>query len=63
MSVYCDQTKCASVGICESVAPEVFQIGPDGALHIDLQAANKHSTDVLEEAVESCPTGSLTLQK
>ena len=34
MKVVVDRSRCSSIGMCEAIAPDLFEIGPDGALHI-----------------------------
>ena len=33
--------RCASLGICESIAPELFEVGLDGALRCSTDAARR----------------------
>ncbi|HKS98741.1 MAG TPA: ferredoxin [Rugosimonospora sp.] len=61
MYVNVDRAKCTGLGICESIAPEHFEIGDDGALillHDDVSAAD---VATIEDAVRSCPTAALRL--
>jgi ferredoxin len=55
--VVVDRDVCMSSGVCEMEAPEVFELDPDGVLHVrelvDLGA--------VETAVRACPTGALEL--
>jgi ferredoxin len=55
--VVVDRDVCMSSGVCEMEAPEVFELDPDGVLHVrelvDLAA--------VETAVRACPTGALEL--
>ena len=59
MGVQVDQDRCIGSGVCEHVAPTVFELDDDGVLQVlqvepdDLSAA--------EEAVRSCPSGALSL--
>jgi ferredoxin len=56
-----DWTRCNGVGICESIAPDHFEVGDDGALmvrRVDVADAERES---LDEAVRACPTMALTL--
>jgi ferredoxin len=56
-----DWTRCNGIGICESIAPDHFEVGDDGALivrRVDVADAEREN---LEEAVRACPTMALTL--
>ena len=63
MKVVVDRTKCSSIGICESIAPDIFEIGADGALNILIdQIAPDRRTEV-EQACADCPTQALSIQE
>lgn len=62
MKIVVDYTKCSSIGLCEAVAPDVFSIGPDGALHILLEDIPEARRVDLEQACENCPTQALSIQ-
>jgi ferredoxin len=62
MRIVHDPSACASLGMCEAVAPEVFEIGSDGALRVLNRAPDDGLRDVVEEAVEACPTGALRIE-
>ena len=34
MKIVVDRNLCSSIGLCEATAPDIFEIGADGALHI-----------------------------
>lgn len=62
MRIVLDETRCSSLGICEATAPEFFEVGDDGALHIlDATPAACHRA-LIEDAVANCPTGALSLE-
>ncbi|WP_127782055.1 ferredoxin [Rhodococcus sp. X156] len=61
MKIEFNENACASTGMCEAVAPDLFEIGDDGYLHIlDTTPADEQRA-LVEEAVSSCPTGALSL--
>ena len=62
MRVVHDASRCASLGICEAVAPAFFEVRADGALHLLRDEAGEESRPELEEAVASCPTGALRVR-
>lgn len=62
MKITVDEQTCSSLGMCEAVAPDFFEVGDDGVLVIrDAEPAACHRA-LVEEAVAACPTGALTLQ-
>ena len=62
MKIVVDRTKCSSIGLCEATAPDIFEIGPDGALHILMDEVPADRRIDLEQACENCPTQALTIQ-
>ncbi len=61
MRILLDQAKCSSLGMCEAVAPEFFEVGDDGALAVLQPEAPEDQRLLLEDAVAACPTGALSL--
>jgi ferredoxin len=61
MKVNVDFDRCASSGTCTELVPNVFEIRDDGYLYILEEEPDEDMRDVLEEAVESCPTEAITL--
>ncbi|HVM26415.1 MAG TPA: ferredoxin [Mycobacteriales bacterium] len=62
MRIVLDQGKCSSLGMCEAVAPDVFEVGDDGALQLLQPEPPEDRRGQMEEAVAACPTGALTLE-
>ena len=62
MRIVLDESKCSSLGMCESVAPEFFEVGDDGALALLRDEAGEDQRALLEEAVAACPTAALRLE-
>jgi ferredoxin len=61
MRVHVDRSKCAGIGICESLAPDMFEVDEAGQLQL-LQGDNvpAGAEEAAEEAIQSCPTGALS---
>lgn len=56
-----DFAKCSGIGICESIAPEFYEVNDDGDLVLlreDVHAADLAS---IEKTVLECPTAALSL--
>ncbi|HWH27990.1 MAG TPA: ferredoxin [Mycobacteriales bacterium] len=62
MRIVLDSTKCSSLGMCESVAPDVFEVGDDGALTVLDSTPPEHRRAEMEQAVAACPTGALSIE-
>ncbi|MBC7373703.1 MAG: ferredoxin [Frankiales bacterium] len=62
MKIVLDEDKCSSLGMCESVAPDVFEVGDDGVLVVLNHTPSQDQRALMEEAVAACPTGALSLQ-
>lgn len=61
MRVEVDYDSCQSLGVCESLAPQVFEVRTDGIMYIlerDVAAAGQ--VDV-RDAVAACPSFALRL--
>lgn len=63
MKIVVDRTKCSSIGLCEATAPDIFEIGPDGALNILMEDISADRRTELEQACENCPTQALSIQE
>ena len=60
MRIVLDESKCSSLGMCESVAPDVFEVGDDGALTVLNPTPPEGERARMEEAVAACPTAALS---
>ncbi len=62
MRVAVDHVRCAGLGLCEGVAPDVFEIGDDGYLVLRSESVPDGAVQRVREAVDNCPTGALRLE-
>jgi ferredoxin len=62
MQLMVDRDRCTGIGICESIAPDTFEVDDDGQLTIT-QPADDSTRALMEEAVRSCPARALTLRE
>ena len=62
MRIFWDEARCASLGMCEEVAPEAFEVGADGALVLLAPEPPESARALVAEAVAACPTGALRLE-
>jgi ferredoxin len=56
-----DRDRCAGTGGCEALAPQVFEIGDDGALVVLRPEPDAADLPDVRNAVAACPTRALTL--
>ena len=52
---------CIGCALCESICPEVFEMGDDGLAHV-IGEVTPELEDTAEEARDSCPTEAITLE-
>ncbi|MEZ5124970.1 MAG: ferredoxin [Thermoleophilia bacterium] len=58
---YVDPDLCTGCGVCESICPEVFELGDDGIAHvIDEDACD--SAGCCDEAIDSCPEEAISMR-
>jgi ferredoxin len=63
MKVIVDFAKCTGLGICESMAPEFFEVNDDGDLVLIKEDITDDELQSIEEAVAGCPTEALRIER
>jgi ferredoxin len=61
LRVAVDRSRCSSIGICESIAPDYFEMGDDAQLVLHKNVVDAGDVDAVREAVRSCPAVALKL--
>lgn len=61
MKIVVDRTKCAGLGLCEAVAPDIFEVDGGGELAIHDDAVTGDRRPEIDDAVEGCPTQALSV--
>jgi len=56
-----DEDSCEGCATCQELCPEVFEVGDDEKAHII--GPDKLDSCNIQEAIETCPTQSLTLEE
>ncbi len=56
-----DHDLCIGDAICESICPQVFQLGDDGLSYVIADPIPEDLRAEVEEAVESCPTDAIAI--
>lgn len=61
MRITIDKEACTGCGVCESLCPDVFQIGEDEKAHIvNAESCNESNC---QEAADSCPTQAILIEE
>ena len=63
MKVVVDLGLCDFHGMCVEAAPEVFEIGDDGALHVLNEMPPADLRAKVDKAVRECPTGAISIEE
>lgn len=63
MKVVVDVNICDLHGLCVEAAPEVFQIGGDGALHVLIETPSGELRAKVDKAMRECPTGAIAIEE
>jgi len=63
MKVIVDYARCTGLGICESMAPDIFEVNDDGALVLLKEDITDEELQSVEEAVAGCPTEALRIER
>jgi len=61
MKVIVDFDKCTGLGICESLAPNHFEVNDEGDLVLLDEDVTDGQRAEVEEAISGCPTEALRL--
>jgi ferredoxin len=62
MKVVVDYDKCDSNALCMGIAPEVFEVRDDNFLYLLQEEPPEGLRAKVEEAVQTCPTGAISLE-
>jgi len=62
MDIHVDRGRCTGIGMCESVAPDFFEVLDDGSLVLHRADVPESDIALVEDAVRSCPAAALSLQ-
>lgn len=62
MRIVVDWDRCTGMGMCESLAPDVFEVDDDGSLILHTEQVSPDQEAEVREAVAACPTEALSLE-
>ena len=63
MKTFVDPDTCMGCGVCETMSPKVFQLGPDGFAVVLVDVVPAEEEDNVREAMDACPEGSITIEE
>ncbi|MVU80701.1 ferredoxin [Nocardia sp. ET3-3] len=63
MKIVVDRSRCTGLGICEAIAPEVFEVDDNGELVLLQEDITEEQLARVEKAIEGCPTAALKLDR
>ena len=63
MKIIVDRSRCTGLGICESLAPDVFEVDDSGNLVLLTEDITDDLLQGVEEAIAGCPTEALRLAR
>jgi ferredoxin len=55
-----DRSLCSGYGVCESIAPDVFELGDDG---LAVVRTGLSEDEAVHEACDSCPAGAISIAR
>jgi ferredoxin len=61
-NVAVDRKKCAGLGMCESWAPELFEVRDDGKVQVLACGIDESQREAVQGAIDNCPTGALSIE-
>ncbi len=61
MKITVDRVKCTGLGICESLAPNTFEVDENGDLILLTDEVSEDDLQGVREAIAGCPTEALRL--
>jgi len=62
MRIVVDRDRCEGIGMCESMAHEIFELDDDDVLQVRDETPGEEQRSRVRSAVLSCPVLALTLE-
>jgi ferredoxin len=62
IEILLDQSKCTGLGLCEAVAPDMFEVQDDGMVALLVTSVDDARLTDVEAAVSACPTEALSFR-
>ncbi|WP_250291019.1 ferredoxin [Frankia sp. CiP1_Cm_nod1] len=61
MRIVINRSRCSGLGMCESIAEDVFEVQKDGTLRILIEDVDPARREEIQSAVDACPTEALKI--
>ncbi|HEY2206820.1 MAG TPA: ferredoxin [Pseudonocardia sp.] len=61
MKIHVDYSKCTGMGMCEAIADDVFEVTEEAKARVLQDDVPSDRRDEMEEAVDTCPTGAVSI--
>lgn len=62
MKIKVDFDLCESNGLCEALAPDVFELDDDDFLQLHTEETTDANLDAVKQAVAACPRAAISLE-
>jgi ferredoxin len=62
MRIRIDQDRCTGHGVCEGLAPDVFEVRDDGIAYLLVEELTADLRPVLEDSCDQCPAEALSIE-
>ncbi|MEQ6900726.1 ferredoxin [Nocardioides sp. YIM 152588] len=62
MKIKVDFDLCESNGLCEAMAPDVFELDDDDLLQVHTDETTPENLDRVKQAVAACPRAAISLE-
>lgn len=62
MKVTVDETLCSGCGVCEEMAPDVFEMNDSGVVGVKINPVPDDLQASAQEAADGCPSGAITVE-
>ncbi|HAD06530.1 MAG TPA: ferredoxin [Anaerolineaceae bacterium] len=62
MNVFVDPDTCMGCGVCETIAPEIFQLGDQIHAIVIMDPVPESYRDLVQQAVDECPEEAISFE-
>jgi ferredoxin len=62
LRIHVDNDRCTGHGVCEAIAPDVFEVQDDASLVLLVDEPGEELRETLLEAATACPAAALRIE-
>jgi ferredoxin len=62
VKVTVDETLCSGCGVCEEMAPDVFEMNDSGVVAVKVNPIPEDLQQSTQEAADGCPSGAILVE-